>query len=110
MAWWTGSGRVPGGGRRSGRRLFTRTAQAASWPARAVGGVAGGESGKGLDGLTLAVVHVEDGNELGDGEDVGDLAGQVEQLQLGPPVGRRGVAAHQLADAGGVDGGDGEHV
>src|SRR5436305_15091872 len=98
MARCTGSGRAPGGGRSSGRRWFTRAAQTASGPASAERAAT---SGKRLDGLGLAVVDVEDGDELRDGEDVGDLRGKVGELQLRSPAGGGGVGADQLADAAG---------
>src|ERR1700710_3006853 len=96
MARCTGSGREPAGGSSSGRRRFTRAAQAASGPASAEGAAT---SGKRLDGLGLAVGDVEDGDELGGGEDVGDFRGEVGELQLGAPIGGGGVGTDQLADA-----------
>src|SRR5436305_14767657 len=123
MAWWTGSGRASGGGSSSGRRRFTRAAQAARGPAKAAwpagperAAAAGGEGGAGarmdftggparsglaerVDGRVLVVVHVEDGDELGDGQDVSHLGGKAEQPELHPPVGGGRVGAHQLADA-----------
>ena len=40
--------------------------------------------GEGGDGLCLVVLHVEDGVELGDLEQVMDLLGQVQQLSSPP--------------------------
>src|SRR5579871_1610614 len=48
---------------------------------------------------SLVVLHVEDGVQLGDLEEVMDLFGQVEQLQLAAAVLHRGEGADQLADA-----------
>jgi hypothetical protein len=59
--------------------------------------------GVGGDGAGFVVLHVEDGVELGDLEQVVDFAGQVEQLQLAALVADSGVGAHQLADARAVD-------
>src|SRR5919112_6729891 len=49
--------------------------------------------------LRLVLVYVEDGQELGDGEQVFNLGLEVEELEL-PLLARDGrVARHQLADA-----------
>lgn len=47
----------------------------------------------------FVVVHVEDGVELGDLEQVVHFFGQVEQLEFPAVIFHGGEAAHQLADA-----------
>src|SRR5713101_2727536 len=58
------------------------------------------------DGLGFVVFDVEDGVELGDLEQVVDLLGELEQLQLATLVADGGKRAHQLADSRAVNVGD----
>src|SRR5208283_1208875 len=58
---------------------------------------------EGADGGGLVVPDVEDGVELGDLEQVVDLLGEVEQLELAAGVFDGGECADQLSDAGAID-------
>src|SRR5262245_1245909 len=62
------------------------------------------------ESLRLRLVHVEDGDELGDRQHVVDLRRQVQELQLSALVGHGGVAADELADPRRIDGRDVVHV
>jgi hypothetical protein len=48
-------------------------------------------------------MHVKDGEEPGNLDDVVDALGQVHQLELAFAIAHRGVGAHHFADAGAVD-------
>src|SRR5262249_41072535 len=60
----------------------------------------------GGDGACLVVLDVEDGVELGDLEQVVDLASKVQELQFAALVFGCGECADQLTDAGAIDVGD----
>src|SRR5262245_31147086 len=62
------------------------------------------------ESLRLRLVHVEDGDELGDRQHVVDLRRQVQELQLSALVRHGGVAADELADPRRIDGRDVVHV
>ena len=51
------------------------------------------------DGRSLVILHVKDGVELGDLEEVVHFLGQVQQLQFAALVAYRGKCAYQLANA-----------
>src|SRR5271170_5299656 len=59
--------------------------------------------GEGRDGGCFVVLDVEDRVELGDLEQVVDLLGEVQELQLAALVADGGIGADQLADARAVD-------
>jgi hypothetical protein len=61
---------------------------------------------EGGDGAGFVVLHVEDGVELGDLQQVVDLAGQVQELEFAALVFGCSEGADQLTDAGAVDVGD----
>ena len=56
-------------------------------------------SSEALDGLVFRVEGLENGEELGDGEKVLDLLGEIEELQLAALLVHRAVAANQFAEA-----------
>src|ERR671917_1354945 len=58
---------------------------------------------EGVERLGLVVEGVEDGQELGDAEQVANLLRQLEELQLPALALDGGEAGDQLADAGGID-------
>src|SRR5579862_3652566 len=58
---------------------------------------------EGCDGAGLVVLNVKDGVQLGDLQQIVDLLGQVQQLQLAALVADGGKRADQLTDAGAVD-------
>src|SRR6266496_5331784 len=90
-------------------------ASAASSPGREAAanrskGNAGGLRRVRGEGLRLGLVDVENGNELRDGQHVGDLRRQAEELQLSTLVRHGGIAADELSDSGRIDGGHFLHV
>src|SRR6185312_8392442 len=58
---------------------------------------------EGADGFGFVVFDVEDGVELGDLEEVVDLLGEVEELELAAGVLDGGKGGDHFADAGRVD-------
>ena len=52
-----------------------------------------------FDCCGFVVLHIEDGIQLGDLQQVVDFFGQVEQLQFATLIAHGGEGAHQLADA-----------
>src|SRR5687768_13844038 len=66
--------------------------------------------GEASDSIRLVVVGLEDGEELGDREQVGDALGQAEQLEAAALPAHRRVGADDLAEAGAVDVGNGFQV
>src|SRR5262249_24393410 len=56
-----------------------------------------------LDRLRFVVLHVEDGVQLCDLQQVMHLLGQVQQFQFPTLIADGGVSAHQLADPGAID-------
>jgi hypothetical protein len=58
---------------------------------------------EGFDGVEFVVFDVEDGVELGDVEDVVDLFGEIEELELTSRVADGGEAADEFADARAID-------
>src|SRR5579864_2076285 len=58
------------------------------------------------DGRGLIILYVEDGVELSDLQEVVDLLGKFQQLELATLIADGGERAHQLADARAVDVGD----
>jgi|SRR5271157_1881946 len=66
-----------------------------------------------LEGLycsSFVVLDLEDGVELGDLQQVVNVLAEVHQLEMPALVAQRGVAAHELADAGAVDVADGREI
>src|SRR5687767_11523046 len=51
----------------------------------------------------FVVIHVEDGEQLSDDEQILDLFRQIQKLQLAAAAAHRGVVRDQFADAAGVD-------